>query len=151
MFPVEGALHNGKYLVDGSKNTIGDATYTSLSNQNLAKGTTGDTKLTDLARRSGDSLEIASTDKVTVSYVQGGKTYTTTFQAKDKTLNDVFQAAEDIDKDSKIFADASNAAYQAVSTGKAIDSSEVTDNVTSNATLVSTYTKQAATDTIRLL
>ena len=137
--------YNGKYLVDGSKNTIGDATYTSLSNQNLAKGTTGTTKLTELARRSGDSLEIDKTDKVTVSYVQGGKTYTTTFQAGDKTLNDVFQAAEDIDSTGKIFADASNAAYQAASTSKAIDSSEVTSNVTSNATLVSTA--QAAKST----
>ena len=137
--------YNGKYLVDGSKNTIGDATYTSLSNQNLAKGTTGATKLTDLARRSGDSLEIDKTDKVTVSYVQGGKTYTTTFQAKDKTLNDVFQAAEDIDSKSKIFADASNAAYQAASTGNAIDDTKVTDNVKSYATLVSTA--QAAKST----
>ena len=130
--------YNGKYLVDGSKNTIGDATYTSLSNQNLAKGTTGATKLTDLARRSGDSLEIASTDKVTVSYVQGGKTYTTTFQAKDKTLNDVFQAAEDIDSTGKIFADASNDAYQAAKTGKAIDSDEVSTAVNTASTAVST-------------
>ena len=130
--------YNGKYLVDGSKNTIGDATYTSLSNQNLAKGTTGTTKLTDLARRSGDSLEIASTDKVTVSYVQGGKTYTTTFQAKDKTLNDVFQAAEDIDSTGKIFADASNDAYQAAKTGKAIDSSDVSTAVSTAVGNVST-------------
>ena len=130
--------YNGKYLVDGSKNTIGDATYTALSNQNLAKGTTGDTKLTDLARRSGDSLEIAATDKVTVSYVQGGKTYTTTFQAGDKTLNDVFQAAEDIDSKGKIFADASNNAYQAAKTGKAIDSSEVSTAVNTAVGAVST-------------
>ena len=130
--------YNGKYLVDGSKNTIGDATYTALSNQNLAKGTTGDTKLTDLARRSGDSLEIAATDKVTVSYVQGGKTYTTTFQAGDKTLNDVFQAAEDIDSKGKIFADASNNAYQAAKTGKAIDSSDVSTAVSTAVTNVST-------------
>ena len=130
--------YNGKYLVDGSKNTIGDATYTSLSNQNLAKGTTGATKLTDLARRSGDSLEIASTDKVTVSYVQGGKTYTTTFQAGDKTLNDVFQAAEDIDSTGKIFADASNNAYQAAKTGKAIDSTDVSTAVSTAVTNVST-------------
>ena len=137
--------YNGKYLVDGSKNTIGDATYTSLSNQNLAKGTTGTTKLTDLARRSGDSLEIASTDKVTVSYVQGGKTYTTTFQAGDKTLNDVFQAAEDIDSTGKIFADASNNAYQAAKTGKAIDSTDVSTAVSTAvgavSTADSTYTK----------
>ena len=130
--------YNGKYLVDGSKNTIGDATYTSLSNQNLAKGTTGATKLTDLARRSGDSLEIASTDKVTVSYVQGGKTYTTTFQAQDKTLNDVFQAAEDIDSKGKIFADASNNAYQAAKTGKAIDSDDVSTAVSTAVGAVST-------------
>ena len=130
--------YNGKYLVDGSKNTIGDATYTALSNQNLKKGTTGGTKLTDLARRSGDSLEIASTDKVTVSYVQGGKTYTTTFQAGDKTLNDVFQAAEDIDSTGKIFADASNNAYQAAKTGKAIDSSDVSTAVSTAVTNVST-------------
>ena len=130
--------YNGKYLVDGSKNTIGDATYTALSNQNLKKGTTGGTKLTDLARRSGDSLEIASTDKVTVSYVQGGKTYTTTFQAGDKTLNDVFQAAEDIDSKGKICADASNNAYQAAKTGKAIDSSDVSTAVSTAVTNVST-------------
>ena len=104
---------NGKFLVDGSKNTIGNATYTALSNQSLKVGTTGDTKLTDLASRSGDSLEIHDTDKVTVSYVQGGKTYTTTFNVKDDdgkiaTLQDIFDKAEDIDKDSQIFANASN-------------------------------------------
>ena len=145
--------YNGKYLVDGSKNTIGDATYTALSNQNLKKGTTGETKLTELARRSGDSLEIASTDKVTVSYVQGGKTYTTTFQAGDKTLNDVFQAAEDIDSKGKIFADASNDAYQAATTGKAIDSDDVKDAVKTAVGNVATADKnykdalnKAATD-----
>ena len=105
---------NGKYLVDGSKNTIGNATYTALSNQSLKEGTTGDTKLTDLCARSGDSLEIHDTDKVTVSYVQGGKTYSTTFAVKDKdgniaTLQDIFDNAEDIDKHSQIFANDANA------------------------------------------
>ena len=107
---------NGKYLVDGSKNTIGNATYTALSNQSLKEGTTGETALTNLASRSGDSLEIHSTDKVTVSYVQAGKTHTTTFQVgykdgntdKIHTLQDIFNAAEDIDKTSTIFANASN-------------------------------------------
>ena len=108
---------NGKYLVDGSKNTIGNATYTALSNQSLKEGTTGETELTKLASRSGDSLEIHSTDKVTVSYVQAGKTYTTTFQVgykdaagddKIHTLQDIFNAAEDIDKNSDIFANQAN-------------------------------------------
>ena len=108
---------NGKFLVDGSKNTIGNATYTALSNQSLKEGTTGETALTALASRSGDSLEIHETDKVTVSYVQAGKTHTTTFQVgykddagnnKIHTLQDIFNAAEDVDKTSQIFANASN-------------------------------------------
>jgi flagellin len=100
--------YNGKYLVDGSKNTIGKATYTSLTNQNLSTDTESSTALTALKSRSGDSLELQSTDKLTVSYVQGGKTHTTTFQVGDKTLQDVFIAAENIDGSSKLFADANN-------------------------------------------
>ena len=71
--------YNGKYLVDGSKNTIGSATYASFTNQALDVATDHDTKLTALKRRAGDSLEIVSTDKVTVSYTKGGVTTTTTF------------------------------------------------------------------------
>ncbi len=105
---------NGKYLVDGSKNNKGNATYTVLTNQSLSENTTATTKLTDLFSRSGDSLEIHDTDKVTVSYVQAGKTHSTTFAVKDKdgniaTLQDIFNNAEDIDKNSEIFANDSNA------------------------------------------
>lgn len=85
---------NGKYLVDGSKSTASKATYTALTNQSLATDTTADTKLTALKSRSGDGLEFALTDKLTVSYVQAGKTYSTTFEVGDKTLQDVFSAAE---------------------------------------------------------
>ena len=105
---------NGKYLVDGSKNSKGNATYTALSNQSLAKDTKATTALTDLAARNGDSLEIRDTDKVTVSYVQAGKTYSTTFQVKDEktgdiaTLQDIFSKAEDIDNKSQIFATLAN-------------------------------------------
>ena len=115
---------NGKYLVDGSKNTIGNATYTALSNQSLAKDTKATTELTKLAARNGDSLEIHKTDKVTVSYVQGGKTYSTTFQVGDKTLQDIFIAAEDIDKESEIFAAADN---------KSITTAQVNDKVIDQA------------------
>ena len=99
---------NGKYLVDGSKNSKGNATYTVLTNQSLGTETTASTLLKDLTARSGDSLEIVDTDKVTVSYVQAGKTYSTTFSAKGATLQDIFTHAEDYDKNSKIFADVSN-------------------------------------------
>nr|WP_231450954.1 flagellin [Selenomonas bovis] len=101
--------YNGKYLVDGSKNSAGNATFTALSNESLGKDTKATDKLTELTKRNGDALEIQSTDYVTVSYVQGGKTYSTQFQVGEKRLQDVFNAAEDIDKDSKIFADATNA------------------------------------------
>ena len=64
-----------------------------------------ETKLTELKSRSGDDLEIHETDKVTVSYVQAGKTYTTSFKiTADSTLQDIFTAAENIDDKSKIFA-----------------------------------------------
>ena len=113
---------NGKYLVDGSKNTVGNATYTALSNQNLSTDTTKDTKLTDLKSRSGDSLEILDTDKVTVSYVKGGKTYSTTFDVsyatdptnnpskKDgvRTLQDIFTQAEMINDEDNIFGSEAN-------------------------------------------
>ncbi len=126
---------NGKYLVDGSKNTIGNATYTALSNQSLSEDTKATTKLTDLAARNGDSLEIHDTDKVTVSYVQGGKTYSTTFSVKNEngdiaTLQDIFNKAEDIDKDSKIFADASNKSVSAAL--KADDPTFAADTVKSD-------------------
>ena len=105
---------NGKYLVDGSKNSKGNATYTVLTNQSLSEDTTGVTKLTDLKARSGDSLEIVDTDKVTVSYVQAGVTKSVTFSAKDATLKDIFTNAEKIDANDTIFASAKgNASVQA--------------------------------------
>ena len=100
---------NGKYLVDGSKNSKGNATYTVLTNQSLATDTTASTDLTALKARNGDSLEIVDTDFVTVSYVQAGNTYSTTFSAEGAKLQDIFTNAENIDEKSKIFADASNA------------------------------------------
>ena len=146
---------NGKYLVDGSKNTIGKATYTALSNQSLKEGTTGETKLTDLAARNGDSLEIHDTDKVTVSYVQGGKTYSTTFNVKDEktgkiaTLQDIFNKAEDIDTDSEIFANDSNANVMKAE-GKTDD--EIADakeaNVTNKAKVDAALTELKKTGTV---
>jgi len=83
------ATYNGKYLVDGSRNSIGTATCTTLSNSALSTASAWTTKLTELQSRTNEGLNIQSTDKVTVSYVRQGKTYTTTFQVGDKTLADL--------------------------------------------------------------
>ena len=99
---------NGKYLVDGSKNSQGNATYTTLTNQSLDVNTKASDELTSLKARNGDSLEIVATDSITVSYVQAGKTYSTTFSAKGAKVQDIFNNAEKIDDSSKIFADVTN-------------------------------------------
>ena len=110
--------YNGKYLVDGSKNTLGQATNTSMTNQSLNKNTTAATKLTDLQARNGDNLEISTTDKVTVSYVRAGNTYSTTFSvSSDTDLQDIFVNAEGINEEDQIFADKANTSYIKASLG----------------------------------
>ena len=80
---------NGQYLVDGSKNKQTTATTTMLTNTSLSTATTADTKLTKLAARNGDNLNIHSTDTITVSYVKDGKTYSSSVQVSTNTLQDV--------------------------------------------------------------
>lgn len=74
---------NGKIMLDGSKNSavIAGGTSTHLTNESFAEGTTKLTNLTQLRDRSGQLLGIESTDKITMSYVKGGKTYTNTISA----------------------------------------------------------------------
>ncbi len=78
--------YNGKYLVDGSHSSQTTATTTALTNESLSTETAADSKLTDLKTRTGESLHLSDTDNITISYVMGGETYTTTFAAKDITL-----------------------------------------------------------------
>ena len=80
---------NGQYLVDGSKNKQTTATTTMLTNTSLSTATTAATKLTDLAARNGDNLNIHSTDTITVSYVKDGKTYSSSVQVSTNTLEEV--------------------------------------------------------------
>ena len=71
---------NGKYLVDGSHNKETTATTTRMTNQSLSADTDKTSKLTELRARNGDSLNIHSTDTVTISYVKDGKTYTSSMK-----------------------------------------------------------------------
>ncbi len=86
---------NGQYLVDGSKNSKTDATCTALTNQSLAEGTANSTKLTDLKARNNDSLNIQSTDTITVSWVKDGKTYTASTKVGSLTLEGALNAMKD--------------------------------------------------------
>ena len=86
------ATYNGKYLVDGSRNSIGTATCTTLTNSSLSTASKWGSKLTELQSRTDEGLNIQSTDKVTVSYVREGKTYTTTFQVSTYTMSDLLTA-----------------------------------------------------------
>ncbi|MDD7056752.1 MAG: flagellin [Selenomonadaceae bacterium] len=79
--------YNGKYLVDGSHNSKTEATTTALTNESLDAKTKATSMLTDLKSRTGEELNIHSTDNVTVSYVKQGKTYTTTFSVGTNTLS----------------------------------------------------------------
>ena len=83
------ATYNGKYLVDGSRNSVGTATCTTLSNSALSTETVWTSALTSIQNRMGESLNIQSTDKLTVSYVRQGRTYTTTFEVGTNSLNDI--------------------------------------------------------------
>ena len=94
---------NGQYLLDGSHNSQGSATKQSFTNQSLAEDTTFSTKLTDLQSRAGQDLNIQDTDKVSVSYVKDGKTCTTSFDAKDKTLGDIFKEANKLNNNAGVF------------------------------------------------
>lgn len=98
---------NGKLLVDGSMNKKVNATTNTYINESLAENTVGSTALTALNDRNGNSLDIKSTDRVTISYVKNGATVTTTFDVgSTKTLEDIFKAATAFDStlgtDSKI-------------------------------------------------
>ena len=86
---------NGQYLVDGSKNSKTDATCTALTNQSLAEDTGSGTALTSLKARNGDSLNIQSTDTITVSWVMDGKTYTGSTSVGTKTLKTALDAIKD--------------------------------------------------------
>ena len=70
--------YNGKYLVDGSHNSKVSATTTSMTNQSLNTGTAFASTFNTLTDRNGNSLNIQTSDTITLSYVKEGKTHTVT-------------------------------------------------------------------------
>ena len=85
---------NNKLLVDGSMNKQSTATTNVFVNEAMSTATAGSSTLLELKDRNGNDLNIKSTDKVTVSFVQNGKTVTTQFDVKSDTkLEDIFKNA----------------------------------------------------------
>ncbi len=84
---------NGKYLIDGSKNNAATSTKTILLNQSLSTTSKMASVLTQLADRVGNSLEILSTDKYQISWVNNGKISSSSGQVNGVTLADLFTQA----------------------------------------------------------
>ena len=82
---------NGKYLVDGTHNQKVTATTTTFTNQSMSTATTKTSVMTSLLDRTGRNLNIHSQDTITVSYVNQGKTETTTFKVSTQTLSEVIK------------------------------------------------------------
>ncbi|WP_418870931.1 flagellin [Selenomonas bovis] len=83
--------YNGKYLLDGSRQGISQKTQQAFTNEQLGKDMKLTTKLTDLTRRDGSSLNILAGDTVNISYVKDGKTYSASYAAKNTTVEDIFK------------------------------------------------------------
>ena len=93
--------YNGKYLVDGSKNGKSDGTFTALTNSSLYEKTTGASRLVALKDRNGQDLNIQAGDRVTVSYVQDGRTFTSSFTVTNtSSLATIMSKAENADNTS---------------------------------------------------
>lgn len=97
--------YNGKYLIDGSKNNAIKATGTVFANDYLSEPDNlpnDGRKLTDLTDKNGESLGILASDKITISIVQDGKTYTRTYDVANNALASMFSGTSGIfDKDGK--------------------------------------------------
>ena len=96
---------NGQYLVDGSHNGKTEATSTALTNQSLHSDTATNSKLSELQARNGDSLNIQSTDTITVSWVNDGTTYSGSMQVGTNSLADLINNIKDAGANRNLSAD----------------------------------------------
>lgn len=88
--------YNGKYLVDGSHNSKVTATTTSMTNQSLNTETKFASTFTALTDRNGNSLNIQSSDTITLSYVKEGKTKTISVSGASTLTNLINEVSTDI-------------------------------------------------------
>ena len=85
---------NGKTLIDGSMNkAVVTATTSAFTNQSLGSTTASNSALTTLVDRNGNTLDIKASDKIKVSFVQHGKTFTTEYTVSNTSLSTIFTNA----------------------------------------------------------
>ena len=85
---------NGKTLVDGSMNkAVVTATTSAFTNQSLGSTTASNSQLTALQDRNGNTLDIKASDKIKVSFVQNGRTFTTEYTVSNTSLSTIFTNA----------------------------------------------------------
>ena len=85
---------NGKTLIDGSMNkAVVTATTSAFTNQSLGSTTASNSALTALVDRNGNTLDIKASDKIKVSFVQHGKTFTTEYTVSNTSLSTIFTNA----------------------------------------------------------
>jgi flagellin len=124
------ATFNGKYLVDGSKDSIAlSSTKTILINQML-QGGANTAKLTALKDAAGKSLNIVKGDTAVVSVVSQGQTYSTTVTiADDTTLKALLEygkvgsdavAAADVAADDSIGSDTAGSDVYTINRERAV-------------------------------
>ena len=82
---------NGKYLVDGTHNQKVTATTTTFTHQSMSTATEGASVLTALCDRTGRNLNIHTQDTITISYVNQGKTETTSFKVSTCKFEDIIK------------------------------------------------------------
>ena len=138
--------YNEKYLLNGSKNGKSEGTFTALTNSSLHEKTSGGTTLVNLKDRSGQSLNIQTSDRVSVSYVFEGNTYSTSFAVTGSTsIATIVNKAEKLTK-AQIFADDTNDSIEAILgpshnaelIPKANDAVDATDAIKNKAGLANT-------------
>ena len=96
---------NGKFLVDGTHNKKTTNTTTALTNQSLSTDTATNAAISTLKNRNGDSLNIQSTDTVTVSYTKNGVTHTCSMSVSNNTLSGILDAMTQADGNTKFSKD----------------------------------------------
>lgn len=89
--------YNNINLLDGSHNYGIKSVATVFANDYLSEpDLTNPRKLTDLTDKNGENLGILASDRITISVVQDGKTYSKTYDVVDNTLAEIIAGNQKI-------------------------------------------------------